>query len=161
MPASHKTNILRLAIILTVLALSVEIAASLLLKNTLPAELAQFVQARETADLTSRQAVSFLSLFLVLAALLAGLIGLWWCKRWARLLFSIAAILIPPTAAIAGFLSGETLVSNAVEIGADSALNIFIGAIFALVWFAMPEEFRRPVTLPIRSTAVASSGMAS
>jgi hypothetical protein len=137
MPA--KTNILRLAIILTFIAGGISVAAGFLLNNTLPGELAQFVKAQEATEVTNRQAATSIPYLLIIAALVTGLIGLWWCKRWARLLFSIAAILVPPMTAILGFVSSETLVSNAVEAGAASALSMFIGVVIALAWFGMPE----------------------
>jgi hypothetical protein len=96
MQTSSKATILRMLIVLTILAQAITIAASFLLKNTLPAELAQFVRARDFVDLSGREAVALLPSLLVTGGLLVGLIGLWWRKRWARLLFTIAAVLIPP-----------------------------------------------------------------
>jgi hypothetical protein len=157
MSTLDKTYILRLAIILTFIAVSISIAAGFFLNNTLPAELAQSVKAHEDADITDRQAAVILPFLLILIVMLVGLIGLWWCKRWARLLFTIAAILTPPMTAIAGFVAANTLVSNAVEAGVDSALSMFIGAIVAMTWLVMPEEFKRPAASPSTQTIAAAS----
>jgi hypothetical protein len=139
----------------------VEIAATFLLKNTLPAEVAQFVKAQEATDVTGRQAAALLPSLLVFAAMFAGLIGLWWCKRWARLLFSVAAVLSAPLSTILGLVSPEMLVSNAVETGADIASSMLMGGIIAMTWFGMPEEFNQPYDSPASRTAVAGSGIAS
>jgi hypothetical protein len=142
MQANTKINILRLAIILTIVVALVTAIAGLALDDTLPAELAQFVRARKSADLTDLEAVAVLANFLIVAALLVGLIGLWWVKRWARLLFTISAILSPPLWMFAGFVSGLSLVSTPIELGMDTALNMGIGAILTLIWIGMSEEFK-------------------
>jgi hypothetical protein len=130
-------------IILTAIAGSLTIAAALLLNNTLPAELARFIEAQDSADVTARQGIPALLFLLNIAALLAGLTGLWWCQRWARLLFSAAAVLVPPLSILAGMVMADALVSNAFETGADAAFSMFVGAIIAMTWFGMPDEFKR------------------
>jgi hypothetical protein len=141
MQVATKLSILRLAIILTVVALVTVITASGLFEETLPPELAQFVKAKNSRVLTNLEAVAMFVNSLIIVALLVGAIGLWWVKRWARVLFTIAAILFPPMWTFVGFASGATLVSNPVEMGVDTALNIFIGATIALVWVGIPEAF--------------------
>jgi hypothetical protein len=74
-------------------------------------------------------------------ALVVGMIGLLWYHRWARILFSAAAVLVPLMAAAAGLEALETLVSNAVWYSADAASNLLLGVLLAMIWLWLPEEF--------------------
>ncbi len=113
-----QTAILRLLIVLAFVALVLEIAANTLFKNTLPAELAQFVKAQDSAPLTGSALAVGLFALIVLVFNYVGLIGLWWGKRWGRIAFSIGALLVPVLVTILGFVDSSSLVSNAVESGA-------------------------------------------
>ncbi len=137
MQTSQKT-ILRLLIVLAFVALVSEIGANSLFKNTLPPELAQFVKAHDAAPLTG-SALAFA--LIVLVCNCVGLIGLWWGKRWARIVFSIGALLAPVVVIVVGFADSSTLISNAVELGASNVTAIIDGAILALIWFEMPKQF--------------------
>jgi len=142
MQAPSKTVTLRVVILFAFVALAVTATAGFLLNHTLPAELRQFTEAQQSADFEIYEAIGLLSLLAVLSALIVGMIGLVWCQRWARILFSAVVIVGPVVTAVAGFTYPDTLVSNAVELGANEAFTLLIGALFAMTWLWMPEEFK-------------------
>jgi hypothetical protein len=142
-----KIDALRLVILIQLIAIAVEFWA-LRFDSTLPVELRHFKEAQVAAvdagHIDDRVWLSILAAAAVSIAFVVGGTGLWWCRRWARILFSASAVLIPPMTAADGVVLPESLITNAVAYSANVAGCMVLGVLLAMIWLWMPEEFRRP-----------------
>jgi len=141
--ATHNRFFLRLLIILLLVTLGAAAVAGSYFKDTLPEPVAAFVSASNDAEFTSAQWIAFLLASIAIVAAVVGMIGLWWCRRWARWVFTISALAWPVMSGLVGFVAPDTLVSNFVEIAFNSAADMVTGAILALTWLGMSADFTR------------------
>ncbi|HLH89954.1 MAG TPA: hypothetical protein VKX28_15990 [Xanthobacteraceae bacterium] len=143
-------SILRLLILLVAVTTGLTVYASVNLERTLPPQLLAFVHQRDDATtISTSMAVTTLVTFLLLVLLIAGMVGMWWCRRWARWSFTIAALSFPVLNVIIGMTDPTALVSNAIQSGANSASDMSIGATLALIWVGMEHDF---TTQPARES---------
>jgi hypothetical protein len=145
-------SILRLLILLVAVTTGMTMYAGLRFDQTLPPTLLTFVHARSDAEITVPGAVAAAALVLQLIGLLAGLVGMWWCRGWARWIFTVAALASPVLSVVLGLVDPRSLVSNAIEAGANSASDLAVGATLALIWFSMERDF---TTSPERESNMA------
>lgn len=110
-------------------------------RDRLPPELLAIVAKFEEQEMADAATTYFAAVLVWVAAIMISLIGLWWVKRWARLLFtiSIAAgiplILAMPSSAPAMFV--QTPLDNI----ATTVLSLLNGATLALIWLGMEDAF--------------------
>jgi hypothetical protein len=147
-----KTATLRVVILLAFIALAVRMVAVLYTVfdfafHLLPAELQRYKEAPASAGFSVIDAVGVTDMI----ALIVGIIGLLWHRRWARVLVSVAVVLNPPTTTAMIWFAGHTsafIGSGAVEEGADEAFNLLLGVLLAMIWLWMPEEFTKSIRKP-------------
>jgi hypothetical protein len=143
-------SVLRLLILLVAVTTGLTFYASFNLEQTLPPQLITFLHERDDATtISTTVAVTGLVTVLMLAMMLAGLVGMWWCRRWARWAFTVAALSFPVLNVILGMADPASLISNAIQSGANSASDMSIGATLALIWVAMEHDF---TTSPARES---------
>jgi hypothetical protein len=143
MQATRNRFFLRLLMILLVITVGATVIAGGYFKDTLPAALAAFVKADDDADVTSPQLIALLIASIAMVASVVGMVGLWWCRRWARWVFTIPALTWPLLGGLVGFLEPTALVSNFIETMFNSAVDTINGAILALIWLGMSADFDR------------------
>jgi hypothetical protein len=154
MQSTDNQSILRLLIGLVVVTTGLTIYAGLRLEHTLPAPLYAFVHSQDNgAGLSPSQTIAGLVILVLYVLVVAGIIGLWWCRRWARWTFTIAALAMPVLSVYLGIVDPTTLIANAVESGANTASNMAIGATLAMIWLGMGPEFDQQAAHGSRGTA--------
>jgi hypothetical protein len=136
-------SILRLLILLVAVTTGLTVYASYRFDQTLPEPLVAFIHARDnaTAEVSSSEAFAGIAAMLLMIMTVTGLVGMWWCRRWARWIFTVAALAQPLLTAFLGWSSPATLISNAIESGANTASDMAIGATLALAWLVMEADF--------------------
>ncbi len=134
-------SILRLLILLVVVTTGMTMYTGLRFDQTLPPTLLTFVRTPANTDLSTLDTIIAVALGVDLIGMLVGLVGMWWCRRWARWIFTVAALASPVLSVVLGLNDPRSLVSNAIESGANSASNMAIGATLALIWFSMERDF--------------------
>jgi hypothetical protein len=142
-------SVLRLLILLVAVTTGLDLYASINLEQTLPPQLLAFVHERNDTTISTTAAVTDLATLLMLAMMLAGLVGMWWCRRWARWAFTVGALSFPVLTVVLGMADPASLISNAIESGANAASYMSIGATLALVWVGMEHDF---TTSPARES---------
>jgi hypothetical protein len=133
--------ILRLLILLVAVTTGLAMYGGFRLEQTLPGPLVDFVRAQNTTEVSAAQGVVALGVMLSLGMMLAGLIGMWWCRRWARWLFTVGALAQPILTALVGWTNPAALISNAIEAGANTASDMTVGATLVVVWLVMEADF--------------------
>jgi len=141
MQSTENQAILRLLIALVLVTTAMTFYAGVHLANTLPAPLYAFVQTQGNANISTSQAASALVVLALLVLAVAGLAGLWWCRRWGRWAFTVASLAFPVMTVIQAVADPTTLILNAVEAGANMASNMAIGGTLAMIWLVMGPEF--------------------
>lgn len=106
-------------------------------QSMLPDPLISYIEQRDGAPLTQLDALLLLTIFVLLATLIASWVGLWRFSRWSPALFAAvggAAVLLQP-------LLGPTVVSGWAA-ALYSAADITGGAVLAAVFLTdLREEF--------------------
>jgi hypothetical protein len=133
--------ILRLLILLVAVTTGLAMYASYRLEQSLPPPLVDFVHTQNNTEVSAAQGIVALGVALSLVMLLAGLIGMWWCRRWARWLFTGGALAQPILTALVGWANPGALISNAIEAGANTASDMSVGATLVMVWLVMEADF--------------------
>ena len=141
MQSTDNQSILRLLISLVLVTTAMTFYAGVHLERTLPVPLYNFVHGQENANISTPQAVSALLVLALLVLAVAGMAGLWWCRRWGRFAFTVASLALPVVTAFQAVVDPTALISNAVESGANTASNMAIGATLAMIWLGMEAEF--------------------
>ena len=141
MQSTENQAILRLLIALVLVTTAMTFYAGVHLAHTLPAPLYAFVHAQDHATISSSQAASALVVLALLVMAVAGMAGLWWCRRWGRWAFTVASLALPVVTVIQAVADPTTLILNAIESGANMASNMAIGATLAMIWLVMGPEF--------------------
>jgi len=134
-------SILRLLILLVAVTTGLTLYASVRFDQTLPPTLLTFVHTPANSDTSVPQAILALAITLQLIGMLVGLAGMWWCRGWARWIFTVAVLASPVLSVLLGLTDARSLVSNAIASGANSASDIAVGATLALIWFGMERDF--------------------
>ena len=143
-------SVLRLLILLVAVTTGLTVYASVNLERTLPPQLLAFIHQRDdAATISTSMALTTLVTFLLLVMMIAGMVGMWWCRRWARWAFTVAALSFPVLNVIIGMTDPTSLISNAIQSGANSASDMSIGATLALIWVGMEHDF---TTQPARES---------
>ena len=143
-------SVLRLLILLVAVTTGLTVYANVNLEGTLPPQLLAIVHQRDDATtISTSMAVTTLVTFLSLVMMIAGMVGMWWCRRWARWAFTVAALSFPVLNVIIGMADPTSLISNAIQSGANSASDMSIGATLALIWVGMEHDF---TTQPARES---------
>lgn len=149
---------LRWLIALTGVAIAVilliEIAFPALGRSRLSPELAALLAGYEDQELDTTSAVLVGSILLWLVAMAASLIGLWWCRRWARRLFTLCIALSLPIVIAAPAALPSVQIQTPVDQMATVLLSLLNGATLALVWQGMQADFARA---PAKSDAAQPS----
>jgi hypothetical protein len=146
-------SILRLLILLVAVTSGMTLYAGPRFDQTLPQQLLTFIHARAAdAELSTPEAIAAAAIGLQLIGMVVGLVGMWWCRRWARWIFTVAMLSSPVLTTLLGLSDPRSLVSNAIEAGANSASDLAVGATLALIWFSMERDF---TTSPGRESNVA------
>ena len=145
MPITRNVLILRRLILATVgfIVLTIVLGSAFpsLGRGRLPPELLALIAKFEEQEMADSATTFFAAVLVWVAAVVIALIGLWWVKRWARLLFtlSIAAgiplIMATPDSAPAMFV--QTPLDNI----ATTVLSLLNGATLALIWLGMEDSF--------------------
>lgn len=145
MPNGRNVVILRRLILATAgffaFVLALGIALPSLGRDRLPAELVQLLARLEEQEPADAATTFIAALLTWIAAMAISLVGLWWVKHWARLLFtltiaaSVPIVLATPTSAPAMFI--QTPLDNL----ATTVLSLLNGATLALIWLGMDGEF--------------------
>jgi uncharacterized membrane protein (DUF2068 family) len=141
MQSTDNQAILRLLIALVVVTTGLSIYANVNLEHTLPAPLYAFVHAQDRTNLPTSQALAALLTLAWSVLAIIGLAGLWWCRRWGRLAFTVASLALPILTVYDAIVDPTTLVSNAIESGANTASSMAIGGTLAMIWLGMSVEF--------------------
>jgi len=141
MQSTENHVILRLLIALVLVTSALTFYAGVHLANTLPAPLYAFVHSQENANVSTSQAVAALAVLALLVLAVAGMAGLWWCRRWGRWAFTVASLALPVVTVIQAIADPTTLITNALESGANTASNMAIGGTLAMIWLGMGAEF--------------------
>ena len=136
-PIHHGLRVLLRALVVVQIAL---IPIAVMLPDTLPPELRQLRDDRDMAFINAHGMLAML----VIALVTAGLIGLWWEKRWAAWLYLAAnatgyALQLAAGARIASDLSG--LVDSAADASIGATLVVlYLGGFFT----QQPHEPKPP-----------------
>jgi hypothetical protein len=143
-------SVLRLLILLVAVTTGLTVYAGVNLDRTLPPQLLAFIHQRDDATtISTSMAVITLVNLLLLAMMIAGMVGMWWCRRWARWTFTVAVLSFPVLSVVIGMTDPTSLISNAIQSGANSASDMSIGATLALIWVGMEHDF---TTQPARES---------
>jgi hypothetical protein len=143
-------SVLRLLILLVAVTTGLTVYASVNLGGTLPPQLFTFIHQNDDATtMSTAVAVTDIVTLLMLALMIAGMAGMWWCRRWARWAFTVAALSFPVLNVVIGMADPTSLVFNAIQSGANSASDMSIGATLVMIWVAMEHEF---TTRPARES---------
>jgi hypothetical protein len=148
---SRKT-LLRLLIVLTIITAIPSFWFTPLSPLAVRAEVtARFGEAVQASGLSGPVIISTMALFLAFIASVIGFIGLWWCKRWARLVFTIGNIfglssgvamsIFTALVPLAVSPTGQAGDSRGILATVSDTNSMLLGAILALTWFGMPREF--------------------
>jgi hypothetical protein len=143
MEATHNRFFLRLLMVLLVATVGATVAAGPYFHDTLPAPLAAFINASDDTNLTTPQVITFLIGLVSIVAGVVGMTGLWWCRRWARWVFTIPVLTWPVLGGVLAFVDPTLLISNFIQIGFNTAADMVNGAILALIWLGMSADFNR------------------
>jgi uncharacterized membrane protein (DUF2068 family) len=141
MPSTDNQAILRLLIALVAVTTGLSIYANAQLQHTLPAPLFAFVHAQDNTNPPGVQVVAGLVTLAWFVLVLVGMAGLWWCRGWGRWAFTAAAFALPIITVYVAIVDPTTLISNAIESGANGASYMAIGATLAMIWLGMGPEF--------------------
>jgi uncharacterized membrane protein (DUF2068 family) len=141
MQSTDNQAILRLLIALVLVTTGLTFYAGVHLANTLPPPLYAFVQSQSNATVSTSQAAAALVVLALLVMAMAGMAGLWWCRRWGRWVFTVSSLALPVVTVIQAIADPTTLILNAIESGANTASNMAIGATLAMIWLGMGPEF--------------------
>jgi hypothetical protein len=135
-------SVLRLLILLVAVTTGLTVYASVNLGQTLPPQLFTFIHQHDDATtISTAVAVTDLVTLLMLGMMIAGMVGMWWCRRWARWAFTVAALSFPVLNVVIGLADPTSLISNAIQSGANSASDMSIGATLVLIWVGMEHDF--------------------
>ncbi|HEY1540950.1 MAG TPA: hypothetical protein VGG01_00950 [Xanthobacteraceae bacterium] len=141
MQSTDNQSILRLLISLVLVTTAMTFYAGIHLERTLPEPLYAFVHAQANGNISTSQAASALLVFAFVALAVTGMVGLWWCRRWGRLAFTVGSLALPVVVVVQAITDPAALITNAVESGANMASNMAIGATLAMIWLGMEAEF--------------------
>lgn len=136
---SRNVSALRILIAFSLLSFAASLAAAYLGNSSLLKEIYRGLNIPTDRN-ASVATFTLLGLTIVVGSIpyIASLIGLWWCKRLARILYTI---LILGTTALEA-MSGMDA-QSALEAGTYTASSMLSGAILALIWLAMEDDFQR------------------
>ncbi len=115
MPSTDNQSILRLLLALVVVTTGLSMYANVALQHTLPAPLYAFVHAQDNANMPTSQAFAAVVTLAWFALAIAGMAGLWWCRRWGRWAFTVASLALPIITVYVAIVDPTTLISNAIE----------------------------------------------
>jgi len=141
MQSADNRSVLRLLIALVLVTSGLAIYAALHFESTLPAPLLAFVHSQDNAEIAASQEIAATLTLLLFALALVGMAGLWWCRRWGRWAFTVAALASPIAAVLQAMADPTTSILNPIAMGANSASDMSIGAILILIWFGMGADF--------------------
>ena len=141
MQSTDNQSILRLLISLVLVTTAMTFYAGVHLERTLPEPLHAFVRAQANGNISTSQAASALLVLACLVLAVAGMAGLWWCRRWGRWAFTVGSLALPVVTVVQAIADPTALIANAVESGANTASNMAIGATLAMIWLGMEAEF--------------------